>query len=130
VRGALIAGIDENGLGPRLGPLVATAVVVGVPHYDRAAILRTARSVGIDDSKATSAFGDMARAESIALALVERLSGVTPADADSFLAEVSLSGALALRARCAAADHRARVAAPGPPTPDTRSRALSGLMLR
>ena len=66
----LIVGVDENGLGPRLGPLVATAVALDASArgYDAARLRRIALRAGIGDSKATSGFGAMANAEGIALA--------------------------------------------------------------
>lgn len=96
----LIVGVDENGMGPRLGPMVATAVACEVPAYDRARLRRNGLRAGIHDSKETSAFGRMAHAESIALALVERLSGSRPRDADAFLGAIALAGLGALREPC------------------------------
>lgn len=96
----IVVGVDENGLGPRLGPLVSTAVAISVQSYDPARLRARARRVGIDDSKQTAGFGKMASAESIALALVAELTGSSPRDADALLAAVALDGALALRAPC------------------------------
>lgn len=95
-----VCGIDENGLGPRLGPLVATAVVLELPSYDRARLRGIARRAGIDDSKETAGFGQMAAAEGLALAVLERLHGCAPRDADELLAVLALDGLLPLRARC------------------------------
>lgn len=92
-------GIDENGLGPRLGPLVATAATIEVRRYDPEAMTTLGTSLGIGDSKRHSAFGHMAHAEGLALALAAG-RGAPPADADAFLAALSLDGLLALRTPC------------------------------
>ena len=48
----LIIGIDENGLGPLLGPLVVTAVAFEAEEYDRDAFWRIGREYMLaDDSK-------------------------------------------------------------------------------
>ena len=75
-----VLGIDENGLGPQLGPLVATAVMIEVEgkgeDYTRDAWRQyeLGRELGISDSKISSGFGHMARAERLSLALAEQLS--------------------------------------------------------
>ena len=96
----LVVGIDENGLGPRLGPLVATAVVVQVDRYECNRLYRFGEQLGIKDSKQASGFGKMAAAEGLALAMLERLHGRQPADADDLLRMVSLVDPSALRAGC------------------------------
>ena len=86
-RGMLVVGVDENGLGPRLGPLVATALTLEVRgSYDAGRLRRRGLALGVTDSKQVSGFGNMAFAESVALALVERSEGVPMSDADAFLA--------------------------------------------
>jgi len=95
-----ITGVDENGMGPMLGPLVATAVTVEVRRYDRARLRRRGLELGVGDSKQTSAFGKMARAESLALALAERFGDRAPTDADALLEAFSLEGLAVLRGRC------------------------------
>jgi len=97
-----VVGIDENGLGPRLGALVVTSVTLEVDRYERARMAQLGRSVGIDDSKVTSAFGRMADAEGLALALIERLTGKCPTDADDVLRALAFEGIEALRAPCPA----------------------------
>lgn len=98
----LLCGVDENGLGPRLGPLIATAVTL---ELDEAAAQKTkaltkkAERMGIGDSKAVSAHGDMAWAESVALAALEHASG-PPKDADALLHALAVDGLMALRAPC------------------------------
>jgi ribonuclease HII len=95
-----IVGVDENGFGPRLGPLTVTAVSISVSRYDVDALAAVGRAHGIDDSKATTKFGAVAQAESIALALAARASGEVPADADTFLDAVTRAGSASLRAPC------------------------------
>ncbi len=98
-----VLGVDENGLGPRLGPLVATSVAFELERYDRGRLRRTARAAGIDDSKATSAFGAMAPAESLALAVAEQLTGRVPEHADEMLAAISLDSVETMREPCPSA---------------------------
>lgn len=99
--GALyVVGIDENGLGPRLGPLVATAVAIEVDTYDSRALARRAARAGIGDSKATAGFGKMAMAESVSLALAELELGHVPRTVDELLDVIAVDGSLALRVRC------------------------------
>lgn len=97
---AWVLGVDENGLGPRLGPLVATAVALELPKARRRAVDRAAEGARIADSKLVSGFGKMAWAEGVALAAVERQEGRAPRDADELLSALALDGALALRAPC------------------------------
>lgn len=103
-----VTGVDENGMGPLLGPLIATAVTVELRRYDRARLRRRGLELGIGDSKQTSAFGKMAHAESLALALAERFLGRPAADADALLEAFSLEGLLTLRGRCPDASSRAQ----------------------
>ncbi|MFO0680999.1 MAG: hypothetical protein U0234_03060 [Sandaracinus sp.] len=101
-RTLLVLGIDENGLGPRLGPLVATGVVLEVAAYDARALARRGARAGIGDSKATAGFGRMAAAESVSLALAERAISRVPETVDELLAAIAVDGAEALRAPCPA----------------------------
>lgn len=94
-------GADENGMGPRLGPLIVSGVLLELPEaYDRIALRRRGLRAGIHDSKNTSAFGRMAHAESVALGLITRTTGSCPKDYDELLDALCLDGALALRAPC------------------------------
>lgn len=97
--GPLWVGVDENGLGPRLGPLVATACALETTRRDASAS-KLGESLGITDSKVSSGFGSMAHAEGLALAVAEAECGTPPRTADDVLAALSLDGLLALRAPC------------------------------
>lgn len=94
-----IVGVDENGLGPRLGPLVATAATIEVARYDAEPLRALGAKLGVGDSKQHSAFGKMAHAEGLVLALAST-RGRPPSSADELLATLSLDGLLALRSPC------------------------------
>jgi len=96
----LVLGVDENGMGPRLGPLVSTGIVLEVRSYRPEPLYARGLELGVGDSKATSAFGKMARAEGLTLALVEQLVGRAPTSADLLLGDLGLDGPLTLRAQC------------------------------
>ena len=66
----LVVGVDENGLGPRLGPLVATSLALETPRYARSALCERGLRLGLTDSKETGGFGRMGFTESVALALL------------------------------------------------------------
>ena len=96
----LVVGADENGLGPQLGPLISTAVACRLERYEPEPWRRLGGTLGLADSKVTSAFGKMAHAEGVVLALLDELHGEPPADLDALLELLSLDGGLALRAGC------------------------------
>lgn len=78
-------GLDENGLGPRLGPLVVSAVALELSlERSRPQWMRLGRKLGIDDSKQRGSFGHMRRLESFALGLLARL-GRYPQDFSQLL---------------------------------------------
>ncbi len=86
------AGVDENGLGPQLGPLVVTGVLA------RATGARPARLGGLErlgDSKRLMAHNDIALGEAWARLLLP--AAASPA---AVVAALSLDGAEALRAPC------------------------------
>lgn len=84
----ILVGIDENGLGPKLGPLVVTGVALEVADY-RPAALRTALSAalsalpegegsGVGDSKQTLGFARMAEGEPVVLGMLAAALGTLP----------------------------------------------------
>ncbi|MEM8607617.1 MAG: hypothetical protein AAGF92_10950 [Myxococcota bacterium] len=95
----LVMGVDENGLGPRLGPLVATSVVLRTSSYRRSALCERGLALGLTDSKETGGFGRMAFTESVALALLER-TGEQPSHASDLLERVWSGASDTLRPCC------------------------------
>jgi ribonuclease HII len=85
-----VVGVDENGLGPRLGPLIATTVALEVDTYLQSEYGYLGKSLGLYDSKATSGFGKMAASEAITLAILERIHGRQPRNADELIALIAL----------------------------------------
>ena len=71
-----LAGIDEAGYGPTLGPL--TVVAVAVDASDANALTMAASALGIADSKAIHRSGDLAPLERLALAGLTWLAGRQP----------------------------------------------------
>ncbi len=64
----IVVGIDENGLGPLLGPLVVTAAAFETDIYDREAFFASAtKHLPADDSKKVFSKTKMASAESATL---------------------------------------------------------------
>ena len=95
-------GIDENGMGPRLGPLIVTSVLATVTPAG--AKLVTSRPRGssatrIGDSKKLVAFADSALGEAWARALAMR-DGITARTPAALLAAVALDDEGALQAPC------------------------------
>lgn len=97
---SIIVGVDENGLGPRLGPLTATAVAIELEAYRPEETIAIARELGIDDSKANSSFKKLRLVESISLALLRRMEGASPKSADGFLEAILHGGLASLKSRC------------------------------
>jgi ribonuclease HII len=97
-----VVGVDENGLGPVLGALVSTAVTLEVEAYEPLRLRELGLRSGITDSKKSGGFGRMALCESVALALVESLSGEACADVDALLGAIAELGTAPLRAPCPA----------------------------
>jgi len=100
-------GADENGLGPRLGPLIVTAVLAEVTPAAQCVVSRPARGAlakRLGDSKALVAHGDVALGEAWARALVERGCGkdgsAHASNPDELMRAISLEPEDALRAPC------------------------------
>lgn len=101
-------GADENGLGPRLGPMVVTAVLAKVaPGAERDLVpdpreKLTDLASRLGDSKGLVAFGDAALAEAWTRALVARGAGkhTRARSPDELLDAVCLDSREALEAPC------------------------------
>lgn len=95
-------GADENGLGPRLGPMVVTAVMARVtPEGERMASRKPRGSLAerLGDSKAMIAHGDVALGEAWARALVRR-SKRAVATPDDLVHAIAADDRATLRAPC------------------------------
>ncbi|HEX3346026.1 MAG TPA: hypothetical protein VHS09_15690 [Polyangiaceae bacterium] len=96
-------GIDENGLGPRLGPLVVTAVVA-VTSEDGAARAESrpkgALRKRLDDSKKLVAYRDNALGEAWARAIAKRMGHAELASPEAVVRALSLDAADVLSAPC------------------------------
>ena len=99
-----LVAVDENGLGPRLGPLIVTAVTAKCEgNGEKVAFGRPGRafSARLGDSKGLVAYGDSALGEAWARALAEATGrGRDAADPDALFAAFSLEAASELRAHC------------------------------
>jgi ribonuclease HII len=96
-------GIDENGLGPRLGPLIVTAVharTEGNGHRLVAHAPRGDLAKRLGDSKALVRFGDTALGEAWARAVLAMTRGCRFESPDQLIASMSMDGREALRRRC------------------------------
>jgi ribonuclease HII len=96
------AGIDENGLGPRLGPLVVTSVLARTTESGvKVATRRPGRAYRkrLDDSKALVAFGHSEPGEAWARALARRLRRDAPTP-DVLVHALSVDPAAHLRELC------------------------------
>jgi ribonuclease HII len=101
-------GVDENGLGPRLGPMIITAVLARVTE-DGSKIAgrkpRGALAQRLGDSKGLISHGDTSLGEAWARALVARGcgrdgAGATAASPDALLHAVAADDRSALRELC------------------------------
>lgn len=104
----IVVGIDENGLGPLLGPLTTTAVTIRFSSAYRAESFRDrGLALGLTDSKASAATRKMRFAESVSLALLARTLGRVPSHASELFGLLHLDGPLGLAAPCPDAATRA-----------------------
>ncbi len=92
-------GLDENGLGPRLGFMTVTAVALSTPAED-GVFSRAAAEAGIDDSKKLCAHGDMSTVESLVLSLLDVHLGGTVTDLDGLITAIGMHNRDWLRAPC------------------------------
>lgn len=96
-------GIDENGLGSRLGPMTVTGVRLELDEAlarDGARLRKVCGAAGIADSKAVAAHGAMARTEARVLALMQVHLGETPSSLRAWTEAMTLGGESGLRVRC------------------------------
>ncbi len=100
---AIRIGIDENGLGPRLGPLVVTAVVartVGDGHERAEKKARGAMRARLGDSKKLVAHGNTALGEAWARAIGRKKGLAEPESPEALVRALSLDPPAVLRAPC------------------------------
>lgn len=101
-------GADENGLGPRLGPMIITAVLAKATEHgfeSAQKALSGAMSQRLGDSKKLLAHGDITLGEAWARALAERGAGrpefgKSPANPDDLVHAISLDDSAYLKAPC------------------------------
>jgi ribonuclease HII len=99
----LSVGIDENGLGPRLGPLIVTAVLArteGAGHRLVGRAPRGALAKRLGDSKALVSFRDAALGEAWARAVFAATKAGPLDSPDELIASMSIDGREALQRRC------------------------------
>jgi ribonuclease HII len=95
-------GVDENGLGPRLGPLVVTAVLARVTEDGHAVASRRPKGAlakRLGDSKAMISHGDVALGEAWARAVGRRI-GLTVGSPDDLVHGLILDSKSELRRPC------------------------------
>ncbi len=98
-----LVGIDENGLGPRLGPLVVTGVLASAD--DEAAVMKAARkprgklAESLGDSKGLVGYGHSTLGEAWLRILLEKKNAGAP-DPKTALDAISLYGRERLRDLC------------------------------
>lgn len=96
-------GIDENGLGPRLGPMIVTAVRLEIDAArikDPGALRAAATAAGIGDSKAEGAHGTMGTIERRVLALFAHHLGLTPSSLTELFSSLGHETEASLRHDC------------------------------
>ncbi len=95
----LRVGVDENGLGPRLGPMIVTGALLDVDTtWER--FVRAAQAIGVGDSKGLCAHGAMRDVEATVLALLDVHLGLRPANFAELFAALSLNDDASLRELC------------------------------
>lgn len=96
-------GVDENGLGAQLGPLVVTAVLANVTDAGTRFLSRKLPArfrAELDDSKALVSTHDVSLGEAWTRVLVEYTSHSRPASPSELFAAISLEGVTGLRGSC------------------------------
>jgi ribonuclease HII len=88
------AGIDENGLGPLLGPMVVTGVATAIPHDECECLKRPFGGFpGLRDSKKIFSQKKLTKGEALALSIVRMLTGRLPSSMMELLHMLSPEGA-------------------------------------
>lgn len=109
--GAACVGIDENGLGPRLGPLVVTAVVATTTGTGQQRVQTRPRGGAkerLGDSKRLVAYGDTALGEAWARAIARRMGLTGATSPQALVSALSLDADDALRSLCPTAERHER----------------------
>jgi ribonuclease HII len=100
----VLIGVDENGLGPRLGPLIVTAVVAHAVTEGGAARAqgrpRGAMRARLGDSKRLVAWKDTSLGEAWARAIARRMGHGEPSTPDELVRWLCLDAPEVLRAPC------------------------------
>ncbi len=100
---AIRMGIDENGLGPRLGPMIVTAVSArtsGAGHQGAERKPRGAMRARLGDSKKLVSHGDTALGEAWARAIALRMGLGTLEGPEALVRALSIDSAETLRSPC------------------------------
>ncbi len=101
-----VCGIDENGLGPKLGPLVVTGVLLELPEYRARDVGRALdealRGTGgaVGDSKRTLGFDRMKDGEPVVLGMLATALGAVPATFADLFRAVTLLPEAQLQSEC------------------------------
>lgn len=99
----LLVGVDENGLGPRLGPLLVTAVSARCTEAGAKAAKKApvkAMKARLGDSKDLVAHGDVSLGEAWARQALARTTDVTATSPDEVLRAICIDPPEVLRMRC------------------------------
>jgi ribonuclease HII len=101
---AILVGVDENGLGPRLGPLIVTAVTARASAEGAKLVGKRPRgslATRLGDSKRLVSFDDGALGEAWAIALAKHASGaVHSASASAIVSALALDDEATLQSAC------------------------------
>ncbi|PIU18643.1 MAG: hypothetical protein COT16_01565 [Elusimicrobia bacterium CG08_land_8_20_14_0_20_44_26] len=95
-----VIGIDENGLGPRLGVFCVTASVFECVKYDRGKFWKCAGKTGVADSKKIVFSGRTKKGRGIASIFLKSASGKIPSDERKFVGRLSFSGCEPFNKKC------------------------------
>jgi ribonuclease HII len=99
----MVLGVDENGLGSRLGPMTVTAVRIALDREKlptREKLAKLMARVGIGDSKELCAHGSMGAMEGRVLALLEVHAGITARSLTEFARSTAIETDAELRRDC------------------------------